>query len=245
MTSPWEGRFRIRSYEVDAEGRALPRTITNYLQEAAIHHALALGVATDQLAEGRTWMLVRLRLEMERWPRWDDEVVVTTWPSDIERLFAIRDFALRDAKGEPWGAAISAWLVVDEVRRRPQRVPEAVRALRPIDAPRALEGGFEQLPEVETASHSASFPVGWSACDMNGHLNQAGYISWAIDALPTALHAASVLRSLEIEFLLEARPGDMVTVEAEADGDGVFRHRLRRDSDGRELARLRTRWAPA
>jgi medium-chain acyl-[acyl-carrier-protein] hydrolase len=234
VTATREERFRIRSYEIDGLGRARLRTITNYLQEAAVRHAVELGVARGQMASHLTWMLSRLRLEMARWPRWGDEVVVRTWPSGIERLFALRDFEL--AAG--WGAATSAWLVVDVAKRRPVRVPEEVQALRPVDPKRVLEG-FAEIPEAESARYEASFPVRWTECDMNGHANQASYVGWAVDVLPDAFLAAHRPASLEIAFRAAARPGDVVV--ARADGE---LHSLRRAADGKELARLRIRWLP-
>jgi acyl-ACP thioesterase len=226
----------VASYEIDARNRALLRTITNYLQEAAVRHAIELGVARGQLGEGRTWMLSRLRVEMEAWPRWRDAVTVETWPSGIERLFALRDFRI----GPRWGVATSAWMVVDTRRRRPVRVPESVKALRPEDPERVLEAFGELPPEGpdEPAERTMEFPVRWSDCDVNGHANQASYVGWMTDVLPDEFLRAHEPRSFEIEFRAEARPGDVVVSAARG---GM--HVLRRRGDGMELARASLRWA--
>ena len=81
--------FTVRSFEIDGHSRALLKTVTNYLQETAVRHAIELNVARGQMEEHLTWMLSRLRLEMERWPAWGDEVTVRTWPSGIKGLFAL------------------------------------------------------------------------------------------------------------------------------------------------------------
>lgn len=232
MTPLREERFRIRSYEIDGLGRARLRTITNFLQEAAVRQAIELGVARGQMSSDLTWMLSRLRLEMERWPRWENEVTVRTWPSGLDRLFALRDFELADG----WGVATSAWLVVHVAKRRPVRIPEQIQALRPVD-PRRVLVGFEELPEPEGARYEASFPVRWTECDMNGHANQASYVGWAVDVLPEEFLAAHRPASLEIEFRAEARPGDVVVSRASGEV-----HSLRRERDGKELARMRIRW---
>lgn len=47
--------------------------------ERALHE---LGVAVGALIDsGVAWVLSRLDLQMVRWPRCDDEMVVETWPS--------------------------------------------------------------------------------------------------------------------------------------------------------------------
>jgi acyl-ACP thioesterase len=231
VASEFKESFRVRSFEIDGHRRALLKTLTNYLQETAIRHAIELKVARGQMEEHLTWMLSRLRLEMKRWPHWGDEVEVRTWPSGLKGLFALRDFELKG-----WGVATSGWVVVDVHKRRPVRVPEAVKALRPENPERALVG-FETLPAPEPVQYAASFAVRWTECDMNGHANQASYVGWAVDVLPDEFLAAHRPTSLEIEFRAEARPGDVVV--SESDGSNCI---LRREADGKELARLRIGW---
>jgi hypothetical protein len=49
------------------------------LQEAATAHAAELGVAVDALVgNGVAWVLSRVDLHVERWPRCDDEIVDET-----------------------------------------------------------------------------------------------------------------------------------------------------------------------
>ncbi|MHC4448607.1 MAG: acyl-[acyl-carrier-protein] thioesterase [Planctomycetota bacterium] len=232
MAAELRESFRVRSFEIDGHRRALLKTLTNYLQETAIRHAIELKVARGQMEDHLTWMLSRLRLEMKRWPHWGDEVEVRTWPSGLKGLFALRDFELKG-----WGVATSGWVVVDVHKRRPVRVPEAVKALRPENPERALVG-FETLPDPEAVRYDASFPVRWTECDMNGHANQASYVGWAVDVLPGEFLAEHVPTSLEIEFRAEARPGDVVI--SESDGASCI---LRRETDHKELARLRIGWS--
>ena len=231
----WEESFTVRSYQVDALRRAQPRTIAQFIQEAAIKHALALGVGREKLPGNSTWMLSRLRIEMERWPTYGDEVHVKTWPSGRQKLHALRDFSM-----EGYGGAASAWVVVDMARRRPLRLPESVHAIEPPDRPRALGSDPVRLPLPDRIDDERRFTVRWSECDANAHANQSAYIAWAIDALPSSL-CERTLVSLEADFRSEACLGDDIVVRWTRAGEGtVFTVLL--DGD-RELARLRTRWA--
>jgi len=245
VVSTYEKRFTVHAWEIDGAGRVNPRLLNSYLQNAAIHHAIELGLGRGKLGESLTWMLSKMRIEMERWPHWHDEVVVKTWPSDIERIFAIRDFEMCDAAGVPFGSATSAWLVVDLEQRRPMRLPESVKALRPDGTVRSLQGGFAAVPEVESPAGSEEYLVRWNDCDFNRHLGAQHYVSWALDLVPDEVLSTSWLRTLEIEYRAEARPGDRVVSEWEGRGEGEFIHRLRHAEDGRDLARLRSVWSPA
>lgn len=235
MVSSWELPFTVRSYEIDGQGRAQLATITNYLQEAAVRHAIELKVARGQMEPHLTWMLARLRVEMRRWPHLGDDVAVRTWPAGLQRLYALRDFEL----GDGWGVATSSWLVVDVHARRPVRVPDSVRSIRLSNPERVLDG-FRKIPELESGRRVAEYPVRWSECDSNGHANLSAYVAWAVDVLPVEFLHAHVPQSLEMEFRAEARPGDTVRSE---ETDGI--HALRRTSDGAVLARARIRWREA
>ena len=77
----------MRAYEADERGRASILTVCNYLQEAAGNHAFHLNLAVDQLLkQDLTWVLARLHVRMNSYPRWRDELAITTWPSGANRL---------------------------------------------------------------------------------------------------------------------------------------------------------------
>ena len=245
MVPPYEQQFPVRAWEIDGAGRVQPRFFNSYLQNSAMHHAIRLGVGRGEMGENLTWMLSKMRIEMERWPRWREQVTVKTWPSDIHRVFALRDFEARDADGAVYGRAISAWIVVNAVERRPVRLPDAVEALRPETPVRALEGGFARIPDVESPEMSVEHLVRWSHCDFNHHLGAQHYVAWAVEILPDELLASSWMRELDVEYKAEARAGDRVVGEWEGRGEGEYVHHLRHADDGRVMARLRTRWSPA
>ena len=245
VVSLYEKRFVVRSWEIDGAGRALPRIVNSMLQNVAIHHAIELGLGRGKLGESLTWMLSKMRIEMERWPHWHDEIVVKTWPSAIDRIFALRDFEVCDPAGMPYGSATSAWIVVDANKRRPMRLPPAVKELRPDGTMRALTGGFTPVPKVESPAGSAEYVVRWNDCDYNHHLGAQHYVSWALDLVPDEVLSTSWLRELDIEYRSEARPGDRVVSEWAPAGEGEFVHRLRHAEDGRDMARLRSVWSPA
>ncbi len=239
----YEESFCVRSYEIDAATRARVRTLTNYLQEVAGRHAALLGASLEHLqSENRTWMLVRLHLEMVAWPRWRDRICIETWPSGAESVVATRDFEIYDAAGEKIGVATSAWMVVDMRRRRAVRLPQAILDLPRCRRSRALVDEFRKLPAIDTPDLALHFELRRSEVDLNLHANQSAYVDWAVNAVPEMTWRTRHLTGLEIAFLAEARQDDRVRSEMQDAGEGVFLHRLVRERDGRELARMRTRW---
>ena len=123
-TLTWTDHFAVRSYEIDPRGVLTLPTLCNYLQETAGNHATSFDLASDQLlAGGLAWVLIRLQVEVERFPAWREEITVETWPSGFDRLYAQRDFMVIDAEERTVARATSQWFVMDVARRRPIRLP--------------------------------------------------------------------------------------------------------------------------
>jgi medium-chain acyl-[acyl-carrier-protein] hydrolase len=237
--------FEVRAYEVGPDGAASPLALCDYLQEAAGHHARALGVEFPALPAGAgTWVLARLRLHVERLPAHGETVGVETWPSAHDGLRAERDFVVRTADGRPVARASSEWLVIDPARRRPARLPTDVRALRLPERPRALPP--EPEPAAPAAPDAAStFAVRRSDLDRVGHANNVRFVEWALEAVPDAHFAAHTLARLDVRYRAEAVRGTVVRVEGGPGAEpGALAHHLRRDADGATLALARSLWTP-
>lgn len=106
--------FKLHTYEVDSEGRAHLVSLLNYLQDAAGDHAALLGFSiTELLKKNQTWLLSRYHFKVLRYPSYGDKVMVSTWPSATQGIFALRDFELADEKGQVFLVATSSWILLD------------------------------------------------------------------------------------------------------------------------------------
>lgn len=238
----WSERVRARAYEIGSGWRVGPWTVCNWLQEAAGNQARALGWSVDELQRrGLTWVLSRLSVRFERLPEWREEVTVATWPSGVQRLFALREFTVSGDDGGRLAAATSRWLLVDVATRRPRRPPEEIAVMGRSDLGLAVEFELDRLPELSGPSLDRDFTVKVSDLDVNGHANNVAIITWMLDSRPDATEAAVSLREIDVEFRAEALAGDVVRSSVASAGDGAFVHCVRRLRDGREVARGRSR----
>lgn len=244
----WTESFRVRTYESDANGLVYPAALCGYLQEAAGNHARSLGVSIEQMnAQGLTWMLSRLRLEIQRVPTRRDNLEVETWPSGSEGLVANRDFLVRDGSGREVARATTAWLVIDMERRRPTRVPSTISSLPLSRRERALTGSEDRLPPIEQAGWEADVQVRWSDLDVNRHTNNVRYVAWVMDCTPSSVQDMQRLVALDIDFVAESVLEERlrIRVDGVASGDhGVLLHQIERTASGDVIARARTRWVP-
>jgi medium-chain acyl-[acyl-carrier-protein] hydrolase len=240
----WTEQFRVRSYEMDSLGVARVSAITNYLQETAANHAEALGwTITSAAAERRrNWVLVRLHVHLEVWPRWREAIEIETWPSGFDGLVAFREFLIKGSDGQVIGSASSAWMMVDLARRRATRLPEELHEFPFLDRPRPIEAPFPKIHFGGAADASRTFAVRRGELDINGHVNQQAYVEWACETMPEDLWRQARPVDLAIAFRSETRLGETVESRRAEQGDGVHVHQLRSLDDGRELATLRSVW---
>jgi len=244
----WSGRFAIHTYEVDPGFHLAAPALLGFLMEAAGHNADELGFSIPQLAaRNLTWMLSRLRLALREHPGWRDELVVETWPSGLDRLFALREFRLhRD--GRVIGEAASAWLLIDTLRRRPVRPANEADWSGLVHPERAGGLDLQKLPPFPAAGpglREAELSVRWCDLDVNRHATTPRYAEWLLESLPPDLLGSSLLGALELDFLNEAEAGQRILSRSAPLSAGAHAHSLVRLSDGVEIARARTSWRAA
>lgn len=241
----YETEFVVQPYETDQNNFARPVALLNYLQSAAGDHAALLGVAVSDLRKsGHTWVLSRIHLAMERYPRGGRSVRIRTWPSVRDRLFTVRDFELCDKEGMLIGRATTSWAVLNLRTRRPVRLVDVLPSY-PLNPARALNDTFATLPVSETTEYELQLPVLRGDLDINRHVNNTVYAGWALETIPAEIDSGCRLASIEIAFRAEAVYGDTVIARtAHGEESDCFIHRIDSRNDGRELARIRTRWIP-
>ena len=239
--------YGIHTYEVDFEGRVHPVALLNFLQDAAVRHALTHGFSVpDLVRKGLTWVLSRYHARIFRYPKLGEKVEVQTWPSGRQGVFALRDFMMTGADGGTVLTATSSWMILDLKSKKPVRMDGLIPAEAVLEE-RALPDDFRSLPEVAETPDPVRFPVRRQDLDFNRHVNNVVYIQWGLEAVPKDVLMSCRPSRIEISYKAEAFIGDTILsgVREEPAGGGkerVFLHRIARESDGAEIARLRTTW---
>ena len=90
-------------------------------QEVAGEHATLFGMGISELSasEQKTWVIVRTRMDFARIPKWREKLTFETFPQKGYKLFCPRVVMARDEKGEPVMNAMTHWVLMDLVRKRP------------------------------------------------------------------------------------------------------------------------------
>jgi len=241
----WSDAYPVRSYDVDARGLLGMASICNFMQDAAGCHAHALDLSVEQLHPIHlTWVLVRMRVEMDRHLRWQDRLHIETWPSYQDKLFSHRDFILRDDAGKIVGRSVTVWVLMDLQSWRPQRLSALPHPLPITERPRAMATLPDKIDPLKAFTNEQLFRVGDGDLDRNGHVNNVRYIEWALETVPLPILNTCRLDTLEINFTGEALHGESIRAVSQPwdAPQPSFQHGISRQPAGTELARARTQW---
>ncbi|MBL7980096.1 MAG: hypothetical protein JNN12_17290 [Bacteroidetes Order II. Incertae sedis bacterium] len=238
---PYRTAYPVRPFNLTPAHRISIKSICDFMQDTADLHAREIGFAYDQLPEGRAWLMIRLRIEMNHYPRNRERMEVETWASGTDRFFAFREFLLFDEMGDQIGCATSSWVMLDLVRKRPGRILPEIEALPWPDLPKPIS----ELPKhilPQNVDFIQRFLVRYGDLDIMEHTNNAVYVGWLAESVPEAYLARYVPKVIDISFKQESVAGDWVRVETEHLSEGGFRHRLVRERDGVEMALALSEW---
>ena len=240
----YKGRYRIHTYEIDFRGQARLSSLLNYLQDVAGAQALQFGFSVETLFRlGLTWVLSRYHLKIERYPLFGEKIEIHTWPSGRSEFHALRDWEAYDDSGEKILAATSSWMIIDLKSKQPVSVDFLYKE-KIILPRRALEDNFEPLPLLPSAEREVEFPVEMNHLDLNRHVNNVVYVQWALEAMPPEILWKEQAVEIEVSYKAEALYGHTVLsrVFRPQQEEKEFWHQIVHGQNGRELARLRTRW---
>ena len=231
----------IYSYECDKEGKLRLLTLFNLLQHMADSHADLLELGYKNFSTRNiTWVGSHYALHINKRPKWNENVIIETWPSGLGPVSAIRDFRVLSPKNEPLFTASSQWVIIDLSSGRPQPTKKYVNNLESLEE-RALDTKFPTIPTVQRQDFQKDFYVRYDDIDINQHVNNAIYPVWASESVPNDFRESNEIEDLEISFKKPAFYGQKIKVSTQID-ENTSLHQIFSDDKSIEFARIRIKW---
>lgn len=95
MVTKYVEKVKIFNHYTNYKGRLFVKTLCDLFNDVAEVQTEQYGVDVATLnAQGMTWMLHRLHIQLSKMPHQNEEVYIETWPSGVDRLFALRDYRM-------------------------------------------------------------------------------------------------------------------------------------------------------
>jgi acyl-ACP thioesterase len=243
----FEKEYRVHVYETGPDGRLNLYSLFNYLQDIASDHAVKLGFGRDDLMrDNRFWVLSRMYAEISKWPKWEDNIIVKTWPAGTDKLFALRNYEVTFTDGRHVASGTSSWLILDRTTKKVQR-PDSILTqynpyIRAEDSPIRYASKLE--PASEDGDISPVFRIKVSDLDVNLHSNNVRYLNWTSDCYDLDFVMKNIPQSAEINYLAESLYDQeiMIRTARENENGRAFNHSIIRINDNKEICRIRIEW---
>lgn len=180
----------IEQRYVDFTSRASLAAIINICLETAGLDANAMSFGVKNIEnDNHTWVLSRFAIQIYRQPEQGEVIGVTTWISDINRLFSIRNFILRTTEGELIAEAVSQWCVLDKTSRKAVDLSAMASTCSSFTV---QAEGLSITPPKKINTFTPAFTRDHKAVytdlDFNKHVNAIRYIELMLNMLPLSSH---------------------------------------------------------
>ncbi len=207
----WTDTYRVNWSDSDAGGRLSLPGLFGAMQETAWHHANHIGFGFESFTESKqVWVLVRLLVKMDYFPRWEEPFLIDTWPRGSEGLTAYREFRIHKPDGTTIGLATSSWMILDAETRRPRKDERLKEFNTWVNQEQTLGGEAPRIMMPEQTESFGFHKVRASDVDQHGHVNNANYVRMAMDAFPVKQFRDAEPSQFCINYLAEAFEGDEI-----------------------------------
>lgn len=232
----YKKKYQIELRDVDFKNELKLSMLFSYCQETASLAASKLGVGINHLAEhgNIAWVLLKMRVEINRMPVINEEITIETWPQKPGKLDVERDFIVRDIDGDVLIRAVSVWALMDLKERKLKRTNSLSLQYPSIMEERAIIHKFKKLNTDDELMPVYEKTVGYSDIDFNGHLNNSRYINYVMDCFPLEEHRQFEIKIIEVHFIQEAFPGDTILLKKDhplKDNASVFVEGTKKEND--------------
>ncbi len=236
--------YRVRFDEAGPDGRMRTSALLRYAQDVAWRHSEFLGFDREWYTQrGRWWVVRAVELEALVPVPMGHTLRVSTAVVGHRRIWARRLSECRLAAGTLAARVLTDWVLLDDNGRLVRIPPDFGLSFTNPE----LSSDITRVEPIGPPPDAATLAVRVRPHDLDpmDHVNNAVYLDWLEEALRDAGHAAAVgtlPRTVRLEYLASAAPGDDVAVRTWAAGPR-WHARIAR-GDGVEFVRA-TGWSGA
>ena len=220
------GTYFLSAGDCNAQGELSLPVLTSKIIDIATAHANSLGIGNPSMEHlGYGWILSRIAIEMQTYPKVNEQYSVSTWIESFNRHFSVRNFMVADSEGNPCGYATSVWMVLNWNTREnagtshlslaPEMISGDTVPIGRIGKHRAIiDPTDEQTPHSGTAL-LATAPAtlrtfGYADLDFYRHVNTVRYVALILNCFTLEQMDANEVERMEMAFMREGRYGETV-----------------------------------
>ena len=198
---------RIRYSECDSQCKLRLEALLNYFQDASTFQSEELGAGFEYLEpRNLVWVLASWQIDIKRYPALGERVVIGTHPHDFKGFLGSRNFCMMTEEGEMLAQANSLWTLLNFDTMKPTMAPKELTDKYEVEPPLEMEYVGRKIRIEGEAIPGEPIVVRKQHLDSNYHVNNAQYVSMAVDCLPEGF----LIGGLRVEYKKQAHLNDVL-----------------------------------
>lgn len=161
------------------------------------------------------WVIMRMKVEITRLPKCEEEIVVHTYPGKDMAMLYPRYFFITDKDNNVIIRSSSIWALIDSVTRK-------VIVDREVISKLPMEHLDDELPLPEKIKAPEDNKIverrsiHYSDLDFNSHMNNVRYIEYLMDVHHSNFFLNHRIASINLNYLKEIKEKETITVYTDA-----------------------------
>ncbi len=203
--------YKIGLEDIGRNNEATNKSLLKIMQDIAGLHSASVGYgALDIETKKKAWMILDWKMKVLKRPKYNDEVHAQTWSRKAERLYAYRDFELKDKDGNILAIGTSRWILVDTDRRRPVRLTPDITDLYESEIDKSIFA--EEMEDIKSEDYlfKKDYAIQRRDIDINEHMHNLNYLDMAYEILPEDVYKNKVFDNIRIIYKKEIVYGQKV-----------------------------------
>lgn len=214
MNKTYQYNQIVNTYDSIESGSLSPVAPLKYFQEAAQRQLESLGLGIEYLLKNHLgWILVKYEIEYHEFPNSEEEVIVETEPTGINRFEAYRKFKLLSLDGKELITGKSVWMLINTETQKLMRINEVNEIVDSLGITDPEIIRIPRLKKVEDFDSTQEYQVKYFDIDINKHVNNVNYVTWALETLPFEILSEEKIKKITIYYKEQAYYNEKVKIK--------------------------------
>ncbi|KHS55658.1 hypothetical protein QX51_18165 [Terrisporobacter othiniensis] len=212
--------YKIGLEDIGIKNEATNKALLAIMEDVAGLHSASVGYGVlDIETKKRVWILLDWKMKVIKRPKYNDDIKAETWSRKVERLYAYRDFQLKDKEGNIIAIGTSRWILIDTDRKRPMKLTADIADLYESETDKSVFP--EQIEDIKCENYlfKKDYYIQRRDIDINEHMHNLNYLDMAYEILPEDVYKNKVFDNIRIVYKKEILYGEKVVCYYEEQGN--------------------------
>lgn len=204
--------YKIGLSDVGKGNKMSNKSIIKVLENAGGVESEKVGYGFNEIPITHlSWVLLAWKVKVIKRPIYNEEIKITTWAREANKVFTYRDFEIYNEKGEICAIATSKWTFINIQTLKLAPISEDVINSYEFFNKSVFENGqTEKLKEPTTLISKINYKVLRSQIDVNNHMHNLCYLDLAYEALPEDEYYKDEANNIDIMYKKQIKLEDKI-----------------------------------